>query len=512
MNETITILDFGSQYTQLIARRVREHNVFSKILPYYVTADEILKDNPKGIILSGSPANIYSANAPIPDPEIFMAGIPVLGICYGLQVIAHFFKGRVHRSQKREYGSAELIVDIHEDLFRGLPKKLTCWMSHGDKLDLLPDGFQKYAHTPNAPVASIGDPVLKIFGVQFHPEVVHTPLGSKVVRNFLFQVCRTQGVWTPESFIEESVAKIRERVGDSRVILGLSGGVDSSVAACLIHKAIGKQLVCIFIDNGLLRLDEAKRVRTTFNSHFEMNLHFVDATRQFLKELKGIDDPEKKRKIIGRVFIEVFEKEAKKIGPVPFLAQGTLYPDVIESVSVHGGPTSTIKSHHNVGGLPFKMKFELVEPLRELFKDEVRQVGRALGLDDELVDRQPFPGPGLAVRIIGDVNKERLDLLRLADAVVMEEIKRAGFYRKIWQAFAVLLPIRSVGVMGDERTYENAVAIRAVTSRDGMTADWARLPEELLGRISNRITNEIRGINRVCYDISSKPPATIEWE
>jgi len=512
MNETILILDFGSQYTQLIARRVREHKVFCKIFPYHVPLNQILSENPQGIILSGSPANVYGVKAPFPDLRIFNLNIPVLGICYGLQLIGHYFKGKVHKSEKREYGFSELKVDKADGLFYGLPKILTCWMSHGDKLDKLPAGFTPLAHTPNSPVAAIANPQKKIFGVQFHPEVVHTPLGSKILGNFLFRVCGLRGQWTPKSFIQESVESIRKQVGAEKVVLGLSGGVDSSVAAALIHKAVEQKLVCIFVDNGLLRLNEGARIKEMFQKHFKMNLRFVNAEKMFLKNLKGVQDPEKKRKIIGKTFIEVFEREAKKLGKVPFLAQGTLYPDVIESVSVHGGPTSTIKSHHNVGGLPSRMKFKLVEPLRELFKDEVREVGRALGLPSEIVGRQPFPGPGLGVRVIGDITEARLDLLRRADWIVLDEIKRAGLYKKIWQAFAVLLPIQSVGVMGDERTYENVAAVRAVTSQDGMTADWARLPDEVLARISNRIINEVRGINRVCYDISSKPPATIEWE
>lgn len=512
MKETIVILDFGSQYTQLIARRVREHKVFSKILPYNAPMDEVLGNRPRGIILSGSPANVYGPKAPLPDSGIFELGVPVLGICYGMQIIGHFFKGRVHKCEKREYGFAELQVDTPGDLFEGLSGTLNCWMSHGDKLDSLPPGFFSLAHTSSAPIAAIADLKRRIFGVQFHPEVVHTPQGSRVLGNFLFRICKLKGDWTPESFIEDSVAKIREQVGGSKIVLGLSGGVDSSVAAVLLHKAVGKKLNCIFVDNGLLRLDEARRVREVFHRQFRMNLRFVDAETVFLKNLKGVQDPEKKRKIIGRVFIRVFEKEACKLGQVPFLAQGTLYPDVIESVSVHGGPTSTIKSHHNVGGLPSRMRFKLIEPLRELFKDEVRRVGRTLGITPDIIDRHPFPGPGLAVRILGSVNKARLDLLRRADWVVIDEIKKAGLYRQLWQAFAVLLPVKSVGVMGDERTYEQAVAVRAVTSQDGMTADWAKIPAEVLQRISNRIINEVPGINRVCYDISSKPPATIEWE
>jgi len=512
MNETLVILDFGSQYTQLIARRVRELKVYSRILPYNASFEEIIRDNPKGIVLSGSPSNVYHKKAPLPDQRIFDAGIPILGICYGLQLIAHFYQGKVHKSDHREYGFAKVKIDQKEKLFAGFPSEMVCWMSHGDKLDKLPKGFKRLAHTSSAPIAAIADLKRQIYGVQFHPEVVHTPMGAKLLGNFLFRVCGFKGDWTPKSFVQESIDRIRGQVGKSKVVLGLSGGVDSSVAAVLLHKAIGKQLHCIFVDNGLLRMNEADRVRDVFKKHFKMNLHFAQATDVFLDELHNVSDPEKKRKIIGRVFIEVFQREAKKLGLVPFLAQGTLYPDVIESVSVHGGPSSMIKSHHNVGGLPLNMKFKLVEPLRELFKDEVRAVGRELGLSTEIVDRQPFPGPGLAVRIIGKITRERLEVLRQADRIVLEEIKKAGYYRKVWQSFAVLLPIKSVGVMGDERTYESAVAIRAVTSLDGMTADWARLPDDLLSGMSSRIINEVKGINRVCYDISSKPPATIEWE
>jgi GMP synthase (glutamine-hydrolysing) len=512
VNETLIILDFGSQYTQLIARRVREQKVYCKILPYHAPVAKIQAEHPMGLILSGSPANVYGPKAPIPDPKIFELGIPILGICYGLQLIAHTFKAKVHRSPKREYGFAELTVDRPGDFFVGLPKRLTCWMSHGDKLDSLPKGFVKLAHTGNSPVAAVADPKRKIYGVQFHPEVVHTPQGSEIIANFLFRVCRFSGTWTPESFVTETVRKIQADARSSKVVLGLSGGVDSSVAALLIHKAIGKNLTCIFVDNGLLRLNEAENVQKMFRDHFKMNLRFVDASKAFLKELKGVTDPEQKRKIIGRVFIEVFEKEAKKLGPVPYLAQGTLYPDVIESVSVHGGPTSMIKSHHNVGGLPSRMKFKLMEPLRELFKDEVREVGHLLGLPADLVNRHPFPGPGLAVRILGEITPARLEILRQADWIAIDELRRADCYGKVWQAFVVLLPVKSVGVMGDERTYDHVVSFRAVTSQDGMTADWARLPDEVLARISNRIINEVRGINRVCYDISSKPPATIEWE
>lgn len=510
--ESILVLDFGSQYTQLIARRVREQKVFSVILPCNTPFREITKLNVRGIILSGSPANVYQKNAPLPDPRIYSLGIPILGICYGLQVTAHLLKGTVKKVKFREYGHAKLRILSRTDLFRDLPKTIDCWMSHGDQVTRLPGGFERIADTRNSRIASFRSRFRKIYGVQFHPEVVHTPLGSKIIRNFLYHICKVKGNWTPKSFVRETIQALRAQIGRERIVLGLSGGIDSSVAASLIHKAVGKKLTSIFVDNGLLRLNEREQVRRIFKAHLKMNVRIVDASEEFLKALSGVEDPEKKRKIIGRTFIKVFEREAKKLGKVPYLAQGTLYPDVIESVSFHGGPSAMIKSHHNVGGLPKKMKFKLVEPLRELFKDEVRKVGLTLGLPKDLINRQPFPGPGLAVRILGPITKERCDLLRLADKIVLDEIKAAGFYSRLWQSFAVLLPIRSVGVMGDERTYEHVVAIRAVTSQDGMTADWARLPDELLARISNRIINEVRGINRVCYDISSKPPATIEWE
>jgi len=513
MNQTVVVLDFGSQYTQLIARRVRENRVFSKVYPFYTPFEKVMEDRPKGIIFSGSPANVYSKNAPVPDKRFFCAGIPILGICYGMQLLSSKLGGRVHKSKKREYGFSKLhISKPGNPLFEGIPKTITCWMSHADKLDKIPPGFERLAYTENAPFAAMGDSKKKIYAIQFHAEVAHTELGSKILENYLVRVCGCKKSWTPRSFINESVKKIRQQVGRDRVVLGLSGGVDSSVVAGLIHKAVGKQLTCIFVNTGLLRRNEVQRVDKTFRGHFKMNLKVIDAEKIFLRRLKGVTDPEQKRKIIGKTFIDVFQKEANKLGKVPFLAQGTLYPDVIESVSYFGGPTSMIKSHHNVGGLPKNMKFKLVEPLKELFKDEVRAVGYALGIDKEIVGRQPFPGPGLAVRILGEVRKDRCDLLRLADWIVVDEIKKSGYYDKVWQSFAVLLPVRSVGVMGDERTYENAVAVRAVTSLGGMTADWAKLPYDLLGRISNRIINEVRGINRVTYDISSKPPATIEWE
>lgn len=506
------ILDFGSQYTQLIARRVRELKVFSVIHPYHISYSEILKINPKAIILSGSPANVYQKHAPIPDKRIFDLGVPIFGICYGLQLISHLMKGRVKKVRLREYGHAELSTNSSSALFYHLPKKMQVWMSHGDQVTKLPEGFEKIARTRSSAIASFQHAGRKIYGVQFHPEVVHSPLGSKILANFIFRISKFKPNWTPKSFVNEEIRRIRERVGKNKVVLGLSGGVDSSVAAVLLHKAIGNQLTCIFVDNGLLRLRERERVEQVFRKHFHLNLRVVNASKEFLTNLRGVTDPEKKRKIIGATFIRVFENETKRIGKVPFLAQGTLYPDRIESVSVYGGPTSMIKSHHNVGGLPKRMKFSLIEPLADLFKDEVREVGRALSIPEDILMRQPFPGPGLAVRVIGSITEENLNLLREADWIVMDEVKKAGLYRKLWQSFAVLLPIKSVGVMGDERTYENVAAVRAVCSQDGMTADWARIPENVLAKISNRIINEVRGINRVCYDISSKPPATIEWE
>lgn len=510
--DLILILDFGSQYTQLIARRIRENKVFSKIVPYNITPDEIRKMNPKGLILSGGPLSVYDKDAPLPNKDIFDMGLPVLGICYGMQVISDMFGGKVKKSKEREFGHAELFVDSNKDLFANLPTNLTCWMSHSDQAVKVPTGFVPLAHTLNAPVAAIANRTKKIFGVQFHPEVIHTQRGTQVLINFVYQICGCFPRWTMDKFINLTIKQIQEKVGKQKVVLGLSGGVDSSVAAMLIHKAIGRQLTCVFVDNGLLRKNEVNAVQKTFKGNFKMNLTCVDATKCFLQRLKGIDDPEQKRKIIGDEFVKTFQDATKKSKKFTFLAQGTLYPDVIESVSPLGGPSAVIKSHHNVGGLPKTMKLELIEPLRELFKDEVRVIGKHLGLPETILNRQPFPGPGLAIRILGDVTKERLDILREADERVLEEIKKAGLYTEVWQSFAVLLPIKTVGVMGDQRTYENVIAIRCVSSVDGMTADWVKLSYPVLGKISNRIINEVNGVNRVVYDVSSKPPATIEWE
>ncbi len=508
----ILILDFGSQYTQLIARRIREQRVYCEIWTCALSIDKVRKFNPKGIVLSGSPASVTDERAPKLDPEVLKLGVPVLGICYGMQSTAAALGGKVAGSKRREYGRAVIQAVEGHKLFSGVREwPMPVWMSHGDKVDELPPGFRSIARSDNSPYAAMSDEANRIIGVQFHPEVVHTPEGTTILRNFIFSICGCEPSWTMESFVETQVESIRDRVGLGKVILGLSGGVDSSVAAVLLHKAIGDNLHCIFVDNGLLRKNEVQKVERVFRDSFHINLDVVDAANRFLERLAGVEDPEKKRKIIGNEFISVFEDEARRIEGVKFLAQGTLYPDVIESESFKG-PSAVIKSHHNVGGLPEKMGLELIEPFRELFKDEVREVGRQLGLPVEIIQRQPFPGPGLAVRIIGDVTKKRLDLLRDADDILMDEIRCAGFYSKLWQSFCVLLPVKSVGVMGDERTYENVVAIRAVTSVDGMTADWAQLPHDLLSRISNRIINEVRGINRVVYDISSKPPATIEWE
>ena len=510
--EKILIVDFGSQYNQLIARKVREENVFCEIVPPDISIDSIDRDSVKGIILSGGPASVYQKGAPHCDGRMFSLGIPVLGICYGMQLMAKILGGKVGGSHSREYGRAPFTVTGQIPLFKGVPKTSITWMSHGDKVISMPKGFKRIGLSKNTSIAAFADPGRKLFGVQFHPEVAHTQSGKKILRNFVRDVCRARCDWSMRSFVRETITDIRKTTGNEKVILGLSGGVDSSVAAILIHKAIGRRLACIFVDNGLLRKDEARLVREIFQKHFRLNLKVVDASDEFLNALRGVVDPEKKRKIIGRTFIRVFDREAKSIGGVKFLAQGTLYPDLIESRSAFGGPSATIKTHHNVGGLPKKMNLKLVEPLKYLFKDEVRRVGKELAIPQEVLGRHPFPGPGLAVRIIGDITRERCDILREVDARFIDTLRREKLYDSIWQAFAVLLPIKSVGVMGDERTYESVVALRAVTSVDGMTADWAKIPYEVLGKVSNRIINEVKGVNRVAYDISSKPPSTIEWE
>ena len=513
-HDTIIILDFGSQVTQLIARRVREAKVYCEIHPFTYPVEKLR--GAKGVILSGGPASVYVPGAPQIDPKLFTLGMPILGICYGMQVTAHNTGGAVIKAEHREFGRTELTVLGDDPLFAGLPRSQVVWMSHGDRIEGIP-GAVAIGSSDNCPLAAVHAPALNFRGVQFHPEVAHTVHGAALIRNFLTKVCGCKGDWTMGSFIDEEIARTRAQVGGERVILGLSGGVDSSVAAVLLHKAIGKQLTCIFVNNGLLRQGEAEGVRKLFADHIGLDLVYADASDRFLGALAGISDPEQKRKVIGKLFVDVFKDEAVRItkaggGSVKFLAQGTLYPDVIESVSVHGGPASVIKSHHNVGGLPADLGLCLVEPFRFLFKDEVRAIGTELGLADEVVWRQPFPGPGLGVRILGDITAEKVAILQRADAIVREELKLAGLERVIWQSFAVLLPVKSVGVMGDERTYENACAIRAVTSTDGMTADWAHIPYEVLGKMSNRIINEVRGINRVVYDITSKPPGTIEWE
>jgi len=510
--EMIAILDFGSQYSQLIARRVRESQVYCKLLPFDITPSELLRYNSKGIILSGGPASLTSKGAPYPEAEIFNLGIPVLGICYGMQLLGHFMKGKITRASEREYGKSELFIDNKEDLFYGLSSPLDVWMSHGDQITHLPSEFEIIAHTHNCPIAAIRNKKRRLYGVQFHPEVIHTPQGGKIIENYLFRICGCAKEWTMSSFIDYSIDEIRKKVKGGKVICALSGGVDSSVTATLVNRAIGDRLGCIFVDNGLLREGEAEEVKKTFLEHFHLNLRFVQAEERFLKRLMGVTDPEKKRKIIGEEFINVFKEESGKFGQVDFLAQGTLYPDVIESLSARGGPSATIKSHHNVGGLPQKLHFKLIEPLRDLFKDEVRALGRELGLPETILNRQPFPGPGLAVRIIGEVTKKRLAILRQADLRIAEEMRNYEGFSEIWQSFAVLLPLKSVGVMGDERTYEHTIVLRAVTSVDGMTADWVRIPYNILEKISHRIINEVKGVNRVVYDISSKPPSTIEWE
>ncbi len=511
--DKILVLDFGSQTTQLIARRVREFHVYSEIKSCNISLEEIKAFGAKGIILSGGPASVYDEDAPRVPKELFDLGLPILGICYGMQLMSHLLGGRVEKSEKREYGPADLhILDV-SDLFYGLDpsRRYRVWMSHGDRVEELPPGFVSIAESENSPYAAIKHQSKPLFGVQFHPEVAHTEIGREVLENFVFRLAGCKPTWTMRSFIEKTIEEIRAQVGpEERVICALSGGIDSTVTAILVHKAIGDRLIPIFVNNGLLRKNEPESVIELMSS-LGLKLHYVDAAERFLARLKGVTDPEEKRRLIGHTFIEVFEEEAKKVGNVTYLAQGTLYPDVIESVSFRG-PSATIKSHHNVGGLPERMKLKLIEPLRELFKDEVREIARELGLPEDIVYRQPFPGPGLAIRILGEVTKERLEILREADAIVLEEMKKSGWYRKVWQSFAVLLPIRTVGVMGDFRTYEYVVAVRCVDSVDAMTADWTRLPYDLLARLSNRIINEVRGVNRVVYDISSKPPATIEWE
>jgi len=513
MRQVVLILDFGSQYTQLIARRIRELAVYSEIHPFSLPLEEIRRRKPTAIVLSGGPSSVYDPEAPSVSPELFSLGIPILGICYGAQLVAKLLGGKVLATDRREYGRAHVTVKRDDGLFHGFHagEEIGVWASHGDRVESLPHGFTLIGETPNAPAAAFVDEARKIHCVQFHPEVAHTPRGEEILANFVFRIAGATASWTMHSFVEAALADAKTKVGGGRVICGLSGGVDSSVVAALLHKAIGDRLTCIFVDNGLLRAGEREGVEAVFRGAFDIDLRVIDAEERFLKALAGVTDPERKRKIIGAEFIAVFEEEATKVGDAAWLAQGTLYPDVIESVSVRG-PSAVIKTHHNVGGLPERMKLKLIEPLRELFKDEVRRVGEELGVPHHILWRHPFPGPGLAVRCLGEITRERLVALRAADAIIEEEIRAAGLYESIWQSFGVLLPVRSVGVMGDLRTYSEALALRAVSSRDGMTADWVPLPYELLGTISRRVTNEVKGINRVVYDISSKPPATIEWE
>ncbi|MEI7832574.1 MAG: glutamine-hydrolyzing GMP synthase [bacterium] len=509
--ETVIVLDFGAQYSQLIARRIRECKVYCELLPYDIPLEELRAINPIGIVLSGGPSSVYEENAPACDPGIFDLGIPVLGICYGMQFMAQALGGVVSNSDKREYGRTELRVLDDTDLFSGLNPQLICWMSHGDAVTQAPAGFKVTAQTESTPVAAMADVSRKFFGVQFHPEVVHTPWGIEILRNFLYNYCGCAGLWTMANFVNMAIDEIRRTVGNEKVVCGLSGGIDSAVAGALVHRAIGDQLTCIFVDHGFLRKDEGTQVEKAFRDNFKANLIHVRAEKRFLKKLRGISDPERKRKIIGNEFVEVFTDEAKNIGEVAFLAQGTLYPDIVESGGANG-KSAMIKSHHNVGGLPEHMNMKLLEPLRSLFKDEVRRLAIELGLPDNIVWRMPFPGPGLAIRIIGSITKKRLDILREADYVIVDEIRKAGLYRQLWQAFAVLPVIRSVGVMGDHRTYAYPIILRAVTSEDAMTADWARLPYEVLEKISNRLINEVQGVNRLVLDVTSKPPGTIEWE